>query len=246
MKLATIDFEGDALDKSINQRIFPKGCHFDPGTRVWCATISYDYEGQMFTNQYVTKLNGTRELRNEDGTFIFDANKHKLRTKATHEKDTKVPLDLYKGREHITVIECLTEHELYDSIRIEIVSLLSQDYTICSKGYGKYNYDNMLFLTLMNRYYKDERDETIDIYNHANCYNLITNVANTKLDNVHTVSQLWKPTHKQVSKGQSIPNQQYLEHGMKHNLEDCENLFNLIAKYYKVWDKRRSIEDDFR
>lgn len=72
MKLATIDFEGDALHKSINQRIFPKGCHFDPGTRVWCATISYEYEGQMFTKQYVTKLNGTRVLRNEDGTFIFD------------------------------------------------------------------------------------------------------------------------------------------------------------------------------
>ena len=245
MKLATIDFEGDALHKSINQQIFPKGCHFDPGTRVWCATISYYNEGQMFTKQFVTKLNGTREIRNEDGTYIFDNNGFKLRTVATHEKDTKVPLDLYKGSEHITLKECVTEHELYEYVRANIVTLLSADYTICSKGYGKYNYDNMLFLTLMNRY-KDESGDIINLYAHANCYNLITNVANTKLDNVHTVSQLWKPTHKQIAKGQSIPNQEYLEHGMKHNLEDCESLYNLIAKYYKVWDKRRSIEDDFR
>ena len=233
MKLATIDFEGDALHKSINQQIFPKGCHFDPGTRVWCATISWEQEGQMFTNQYVTKLNGTRVLRHEDGTYIFDDRGFKLRTVATHDTSTTIPLNLYASS-HITLTACATEHELYDYVRIELVNLLAQDYTICSKGYGKYNYDNMLFLTLKNRY-KDEMDETIDIYNHANCYNIITNVANTKLDNVHTVSQLWKPTHKQIAKGQSIPNQEYLEHGMKHNLEDCENLFNLIAKYYKVW-----------
>lgn len=247
MKLATIDFEGDALHKSINQQIFPKGCHFDPGTRVWCVTISWSYEGrQMCTNQYVTKLRGTRRIKNDEGNYLYDAvTGEPLETVAKHNDDTKVPLDLYNGREHITVLECSTEHKLYDCVRNEIVSLLAQGYTICSKGYGKYNYDNMLFLTLMNRY-KEDRDETIDIYNHAKCYNLITNVANTKLDNVHTVSQLWKPTHKQVAKGQYISNQEYLEHGMKHNLADCENLFNLISKYYKVWDKRRSIEDDFR
>jgi hypothetical protein len=246
MKLATIDFEGDALHKSINQQIFPKGCHFDPGTRVWCATISYDYEGQMFTKQFVTKLHGNRRVKNDEGNYLYDAETgFQLMTVAKHDDDTKVPLDLYKGREHIELFECLCEHDLYDNIRMEIASLLAQGYTICSKGYGKYNYDNMLFLTLMNRY-KEDRDETIDIYNHDKCYHLITNVANTKLDNVHTVSQLWKPTHKQVAKGQSIPNQEYLEHGMKHNLEDCENLFKLISKYYKVWDKRRSIEDDFK
>lgn len=169
----------------------------------------------------------------------------KLRTVATHDSSTIIPLNLYANSGHITLTACATEHELYEYVRANIVTLLSADYTICSKGYGKYNYDNMLFLTLKNRY-KAEYDETIDIYNHDNCYNLITNVANTKLDNVHTVSHLWKPTHKQVAKGQYISNQEYLEHGMKHNLEDCENLFNLIAKYYKVWDKRRSIEDDFR
>ena len=163
MKLATIDFEGDALHKSINQQIFPKGCHFDPGTRVWCATISYYNEGQMFTKQFVTKLNGTREIRNEDGTYIFDNNGFKLRTVATHEKDTKVPLDLYKGSEHITLKECVTEHELYEYVRANIVTLLSADYTICSKGYGKYNYDNMLFLTLMNRY-KDEKGTSHSVY----------------------------------------------------------------------------------
>lgn len=63
--IATLDVEGDGLDRDINQKLFPDGAHIDPNSRVWCATFTIRHNQGVNTYTFVSKLNGTRPITNQ-------------------------------------------------------------------------------------------------------------------------------------------------------------------------------------
>ena len=119
MNFSTIDIEGDALSKDINQKLFPEGNHFDPGTRIWCVTFCDGAD--MSTETFVHRLDGIREVK--EGVF----------TKAYHEKYYEVPATII-GR---PVMEIPNVKDFLYQVYWKLVTMAP----VYSKGYGKYNFD---------------------------------------------------------------------------------------------------------
>lgn len=136
MKFMTIDIEGDGLYRTLNQKLFPEGNHFDPGTIIWCVSFcDQDYN----TTTYVKKLSDKPRLV-KDGVY----------TKAVHYKDSVVPKDI-EGHE---ITEFTDTMKFINAIMMKI--MMSPGYTYC-KGYKGYNYDAMLLKSFCDRnnYYGD-------------------------------------------------------------------------------------------
>jgi hypothetical protein len=129
----TIDIEGDGLAAAINQKLFPEGNHFDPGTIIWCVTVcDQDYN----TITFVHKLPDTpRPVK--DG----------YSTKAVHYKSSKVPesVDGHKVIEYTNMKDFLRDicSEIYGS-------------KVYCKGYVSgntvYNYDRTVLDANIDRY----------------------------------------------------------------------------------------------
>lgn len=129
----TIDIEGDGLAAQINQKLFPEGNHFDPGTIIWCVTIcDQDYNTTTFVHKLPDK---PRPVKNG------------YCTKAVHYASSKVPesVDGHKVIEYTDIKDFLREvcSAIYDS-------------KVYCKGYwdGKelYNYDRTVLEANIDRY----------------------------------------------------------------------------------------------
>ena len=134
MKFKTIDIEADGLSAKVNQKLFPEGNHFDPGSVIWCVTIcDQDYR----TVTLVHKLPETpRPVKS--GYY----------TKAVHYRDTEVP----KSVDGHKVVEYT---DMKDFIR-NICCCIYGKVPVYCKGYwdGKelYNYDRMVLEANIDRY----------------------------------------------------------------------------------------------
>lgn len=130
IKFRAIDIEGDGLYRTLNQKLFPEGNHFDPGTIVWCVTFcDQDYN----TLTLVKKLPDTpRHVK--DGVY----------TKAVHYKDSVVPNEI----EGHAVVEFTDTKEFIKEIVWQIM-ITSGD--LYAKGYKGFNYDAMLLKSYFDR-----------------------------------------------------------------------------------------------
>lgn len=130
IKFRTIDIEGDGLYRTVNQKLFPEGNHFDPGTIVWCVTFcDQDYN----TLTLVKKLPDTpRHVK--DGVY----------TKAVHYKDSVVPNEI----EGHAVVEFTDAKEFIKEI---VWQIMISSGNIYAKGYKEYNYDAMLLKSYFDR-----------------------------------------------------------------------------------------------
>lgn len=134
MKFKCVDVEADGLSAKVNQKLFPEGNHFDPGSVIWCVTVcDQDYR----TVTLVKKLPETTRLV-KPGYY----------TKAVHYKDTIVPKSVDGHR----VIEFT---DMKDFIR-NVCSCIYGKVPVYCKGYwdGKelYNYDRMVLEANIERY----------------------------------------------------------------------------------------------
>lgn len=230
--ITTIDIEGDGLDRSINQKLFPMGAHIDPNTRIWCVSFavrpisdnpfdiaaleSLDYHTSVYT--YVCKLPDTER-------WIYDYNGRTIgRTEAIHKKETKVPH--YKNARNVlhpgvdfNIVEIPDYNEFLTKVVNVIDNVISHPdpiykfpiQPIISKGYGNYNYD---YIVLKNACAKNgiKFDGSSMIH----------------LSNVPKLNST-----KQVSTGQYKSNQLYLETGIEHNVDDTlllnEYIYNNLS-----------------
>lgn len=227
--IVTIDIEGDALSPDINQKLFPSGCHMDPNTRVWCCTFTIPEfrSGETYTRTLVCKLpDKPREIIQEDGKF------HGWKTSSIHKKETIVPskLDTNYGTDHVIV-----SYDNYEEYLTEIRDILDACLLTCfvvCKGYNKvYNYDKLM----LEHLFKEHNIELPDHWD--NCVNAIQICPN--------LTYCWKATTEQAHTGDNIPNQEYIINGIKHNIEDSVQLYNLFTKQIVYTYKLRAINEDF-
>ena len=83
--------------------------------------------------------------------------------------------------------------------------------TVYFKGFGrKHDYDYELLKVNFNK------------------YNIPTNNLSVLRNAYKDFTIPWTPTSAQVQSGQSIPNQEYLEKGIIHNIEDVQELWEIV------------------
>jgi hypothetical protein len=122
--------------------------------------------------------------------------------------------------------------------------LTDSGYKIYCKGYGNHNYDLKAICYSMYRLKgKSTAESVVDIL--TNKFPLIN--ATPLIPDVNTK---WVKTEEQVHTGNYKLNQQYMNTGIKHNIEDAIQLLNIItnSKYIKefaVNERVESIKEDF-
>ena len=233
----TIDIEGDGLHRSINQKLFPEGCHLDPNTRIWSVTFTMratpnyeesmrnEYQGEFMTRAitYVCKLpDKVRALKSSTGEprpYWIDGIRH-ICTTAKHLKSTIVPrridaLDKLSSVEYeicaipdyvkfLLVIADIIDNRL-PSVRLgKQLPLISKGYI--SKDNKEYNYDYLVLKNACNKYgINFDGSHMIELSN-------IPNLNSTE----------------QVEPGNNIPNQEYMNKGVQHNIEDALKLSDYV------------------
>lgn len=235
-RIVALDLEGDGLDAKVNQKIFPNGNHFDPNTRIWCATIASKVTGdcKLFHNETLThtmcaKLNGTRPVIDDNGRMAG-------MTVAEHYLNTVVPQTLNVLGDDRTIVDESNEARLIKGIKhllaiIDIPDITNgnkSDTIVCVKGYGEYNYDAMLL--------------------NAACKRLGLSTPVNKFSNLINVAPIignWNPTHSQIKVNQYVDNQKYLETGIRHCIEDTIQLCDYLYKAQAYYKKLNNIHGDF-
>ena len=235
-RIVALDLEGDGLSAQINQKIFPNGNHFDPNTRIWCASIATKLIGdcKLFHNETIThtmcaKLNGTRPVIDDNGRMAG-------MTVAEHYLNTVVPQTMQVFGDDRHIVDVSNEARLIKGIK-HLLSILDapdvttgteSDTIICVKGYGEYNYDAMLL--------------------NAACKRLGLSIPANKFSNLINVSPIignWNPTHSQIKVNQYVDNQKYLETGIRHCIEDTIQLCDYLYKAQAYYKKLNNIHGDF-
>lgn len=211
-KFATMDIEGDGLKASVNQQIFKDGMHFDPGTIPWVVTFAYPaYQDGHATLKKVTvfhKLPPEAERR-----MVCDPSGNPVRlVSAYHDKDSFVYNRTKELVHEFIDVSDKPLEEFIEEVNKQILYITKElGYPIVAKGYyseGKvWNYDQHL----LSRYF---RLQGLD----RRCLDDIYTV-NIRID--ETERQIWQP---------GCPNEQYLNIGLKHNIEDTVNLWKAVYK----------------
>lgn len=203
-KLVTIDVECDGAAASVNKRLFPQTPHWDPNSRLWCISFTEQVSNTSLykTHTLVCKLpNKPRYIGTVDGREIFGA---------SHEIASKVPSKLTMNNQLFNTIPTvnITEYTDYNKFLEAILNkfLEYQRYRIYSKGYGPYNFDKYVL----------EKE----IYNNIHC--------EVQLPILTYNPTEWINTAPQVKRGQYIPNQEYMINGIRHNIEDSEQLYYCV------------------
>jgi hypothetical protein len=222
----TIDIEGDGLHRSINQKLFPDGCHLDPYTRIWCVTFTMratpnyeesiynEYQGKFMTRAvtYVCKL--PDHVRALPRPYWIDGIRH-ICTTAKHLKSTIVPrridaLDKLSSVEYeICTIPDYVEFLSYISDIIDNRlprTPTGKNLPLISKGYGNYNYD---YLVLKNACDK-----------HGIKFDGSSMIHLSDVPNLNSTEQ--------VEPGNNRPNQEYMNIGVQHNIEDALKLSDYV------------------
>lgn len=221
-RIITIDLEGDGLDKSINQSIFPNGCHLDPNTRIWCCTVTWD---KGVSKTLVCKLPSTeRAVINDEGKVVG-------LTKAVHYDDTVIPETIWaNGVKHKIV--SYNDYKLFINDIWSLINVIaSGEDKLYAKGYGKYNYDKLLLEIIFKKFGYEIPDWWDRVW---------VNAGEDRLVNV-----LWKETPSQIHSGTYIPNQQYMNYGIQHNIVDSEQLFDVVTKVNQIHEMEDAIKRDF-
>lgn len=130
-----------------------------------------------------------------------------LFTKAYHALATKIPYDM--DGHHITGFET------YTGFLTNLYCMLNRAYQsgikVFFRGYGKYDYDYDTLLRIFTR-----NDIPTDVLECMVNWNKVSR------------NYVWKNTAAQVKTGQWISNQQYMENGIRHNIEDVIQLYEII------------------
>ena len=201
MKLV-IDLEGDSLNRFYNRQVFPNGNHFDPDTRIWCCSI------QGANNNIVTyccKLPSTtrtlpRPYKDKYGNEYWT-------TSSRHLDSTIIPNKL----NGYNIIAIKDYKEFLNTINKALGYAKEYNATVYFKGYGtKHDYDYELLKVNFNK------------------YNIPTNNLSVLRNAYNDFTIPWITTSEQVQSGQSIPNQEYLEKGIIHNIEDVQELWEIV------------------
>lgn len=206
MKLV-IDLEGDALNKFYNRQVFPNGNHFDPNTRIWCCSI-YGANDNLVT--YCCKLPSTtrplpRPYHYKDKVTGEDI--ECWNTTSKHLESTFIPKKL--NGYNITAID--DYEDFLNRINVALEMAKACNATVYFKGFGlMHDYDYEL---LKVNFIK---------------YNIPTNNLSILRNAYKDFTIPWTPTSSQVQRGQSIDNQQYLEKGIIHNIEDVKELWQIV------------------
>ena len=206
-RIVTIDLEGDGLDKSINQSIFPTGCHLDPNTRIWCCTVTW--AKSVGSKTLVCKLPSTERVVVNDEAKVVGL------TKAVHYDDTVVPETIWANGVKHKIVSYDDYKDYIEQIWSIINIIASDDNKLYAKGYGKYNYDKLLLEIIFKKFGYEIPDWWDRVW---------VNVGEDRL-----VNKLWKETPSQIHSGTYIPNQQYMNYGIQHNIVDSEQLFDIVV-----------------
>lgn len=129
-----------------------------------------------------------------------------MKTKAYHEDATKVPE--YIGKHKIK------EFRIYSSFIYAIYKSLLQmeelGYKVYFKGYDKFDYDR----DMLEMKFKE--------------FNIPTGTLNNLYNINKEMNITWKKTYDQVTTGKWLNNQEYMESGIRHNIEDAIQLYEVI------------------
>lgn len=221
-RIRTIDLEGDGLDKSINQSIFPNGCHLDPNTRIWCCTVTLEHG---VSKTFVCKLPSIeRAVINDEGKVVG-------LTKAVHYDDTVIPETIWANGVKHKIVSC-DDYKEFIGIIWQIINVIaSGEDKLYAKGYGKYNYDKLLLEIIFKKFGYEIPDWWERVW---------VNAGEDRLVNL-----LWKETPSQIHSGTYIPNQQYMNYGIQHNIVDSEQLFDVVMKVRQTHEMEEAIKGDF-
>lgn len=237
-KIVTLDLEGDGLKKEINQKLFPTGCHFDPGTRIWCATLTTrSKEGRIVTDTYTTKLNGTRAIYVNDRMVGM--------TTAEHYASTVIPTEVNTifGKHHIR--PCDTIDIFMKELILELCNYSSNGYEIWIKGYrdiagNYYKYDRIALLNATYKVFNKTSKKTINLAFVNNGIKFRDAAAEFPKLQVN-----WPGTTEQVQIGDFKDNQPYMNTGIIHNIEDSYQLFTMVERYAKESNAEERNKGDF-
>lgn len=196
INFATIDIECDGCHSSINQQLFPQAPHWDVESIPWCFTITKPID-KRWSDYYTTTYVCKLPPKPR---YIGELNGNPIWGNY-HEVETVIPESLIVNGKPRKIIACSNMHEFLDHIDGEL-NYIEQEYYY-SKCYGNWNFDFF-----------------------------ILNEINTKLclgfelGYISNYSPLtWKSTSSQVKPGTFISNQEFMNKGIIHNIEDSEQLF---------------------
>jgi hypothetical protein len=271
-KIAIIDLEGDGAKATINQQLFPNGCHLDPDTRIWCATVVYrdetDWKERFtYAATWVCKLpSEPRKYPNPMPYWQNGTRRYAIDTGIYHYPQIQVDEKRIDGLFEQKYIKVATSD--YKDFLNRLAHLLNDNYnrgihTYC-KAYvrdGKvYNYDKLLLkkefdkYEIQHVYYKP--GVTIETVNQIEKYDVLDYVE----EFVVPVGE-WNETHKQevtfkpdMSYDEKVQaNEKFMNNGIQHNIEDSLQLANYIWNKYDVYRKQHDIttrkcvfEEDFK
>ena len=202
-KFITIDVECDGAAASVNKRLFPQTPHWDPNSKLWCISFTEQVSNTSLykTHTLVCKLpNKPRYIGTLDDREIFGA---------SHEVASKVPARLTMNNQFNTIQTVnITEYTDYNKFLDAIVEkfIEYQGYRIYSKGYGPYNFDKYVLEKEMSKMVSGKVELPILTFNPTE----------------------WVNTAPQVKRGSYIPNQEYMINGIRHNIEDTEQLYYCV------------------
>lgn len=236
-RIITLDLEGDGLKKEINQKLFPTGCHFDPGTRIWCSTFTTRIDGVIRTYTFTTKLNGTRAV------YVPDSNGNPRMagmTTAEHYDSTVIPTEIDTVFGHHKIRPCETSDKFIKSI-INALAQLASHYEIWIKGYNGYKYDQIAILNSLHKLWP-EIDEKFVEEQFNDVFDVKFRDAAAEFPKLQVN---WPGTTEQVQIGDFKDNQTYMNTGIIHNIEDSYQLFTMVERYAKEANANERINGDF-
>lgn len=142
MNYITLDIEGDGLNRSINQVLFPEGNHFDKNTTIWCATFASPKKSLTFFKKLPNYAN-RRCVRLDNGRFWG-------RVRSYHD-DESMPYDWSNE----TIFRDYSEQSYKDYL-LAIHDLLDKcnyyNYKVFIKSYKEYDYDKDLLKVNFDKY----------------------------------------------------------------------------------------------
>jgi hypothetical protein len=266
-KFCTLDCEGDARSARINQAMFPKGCHFDPDTRVWCVTTClYDEECDCIREYiFVCKLpDKPREYpKDKNGNYPWIAGKVYEDTGIYHNVNSKV----YKKEiEAGLSVEIDNEEVNYDSVYLGQIGKRVLRFVEVYDNVYEYFFHIRAHLNMVSKDYKIYVKPYIDKDGKRYNYDKLalgtqfnryfhTNVITDDNDTQNLLNQIqtWNPKEWVGSKqAQDFNNERWMAKAIKHNMDDTEELLyriweqtQICRKIYKAVEKEEAIKGDF-
>ena len=209
-KFVTLDVECDGAAAIVNKQLFPQTPHWYPNSKLWCISFTEQVSNTSLykTHTLVCKLPNKPSYIGtlKNGRDVFTA---------YHEIASKVPARLTMNHQFNTIPTVnITEYTNYNDFLDAIIEKLIgyQGTRIYSKGYGPYNFDKYVIEKEVSNMVSGKVEFPILTFNPTE----------------------WINTAPQVKRGQYIPNQEYMVNGIRHNIEDSEQLYYCVLNVMGV------------